>query len=482
MIDIFEFSFSLHQILTGFLCLFFLYFAWKDQRANTYDKFPTIQLRFLLPSFFVLFVGVFIYLNNYWGYEGIFLSIEFALLVILSVFDTKFAVAFFIYVMISRPWETYVNDMMLSFPRDVFFLVVFSFVFHKAIRKRFYFQWNSASLMLFLFAVWMFFSVVTSSDVSNGLRNYIDLFTKGVLVYFLIVNVVDRKEYVAPIQIAMVIGIFEKACISLYKTFFLESVAAGQRLTSTGILENSNDIAAILILGIPLTSYFFRTRDNKWLVRAISLFIFFLYSILVWKAKSRGALLGVGSLMASYYWIRAKDKKKAMILLGVFGLVLFGLIKSIKRDSSDLEGSTNNRIIYWKSAINMGIRKPIFGVGYNGYNRHFAEYAVGSIGSEGKNRTVHSNWLLPLAEGGIPAFIFYMAFWFYGFRAAYRLRFLHPEYILAIVAYGTTITFLSHTYLLYPYILLGLTISTEQFYSKDELLEENRLIMDNGAI
>lgn len=469
MNNILDFTFSLHQILTGLLCLFFLYFAWKDQRAKTFDSFPTVSVQVLLPSFFVLLVALFVYLNNYWGMEGLFLSIEFSLLIILSLFDTKFAVAFFIYILISRPWETYVNDMTLSIPRDIFFLVVFSFIVHKVIRKRFYFQWNMASLLLFLFSIWMFFSVVTSNHFAHGMKNYLDIFTKGVLVYFLIVNVIDKKEYVYPIQIAMIIGIFEKAVVSLYKTFFLQDLALGSRLTSVGILENSNDIAAILILGIPFTAYFFRTKTNRWIVGFISVIVFSLYGVLVWKAKSRGAIIGLASLVGCYYWLKAHNKKKAGIILLVFAGLVFGAIKSIKRDSSDLEGSTNNRIIYWKSGINMGIRNPIFGVGYDGYNRYFSEYAVGDIGSEGRNRTIHSNWLLPLAEGGIPAFVFYILFWLYGLRGAYRIRKEHPEYILAIVSYGTTITFLSHTYLLYPYILLGLTISTEQFYRPNQV-------------
>ena len=45
----------------------------------------------------------------------------------------------------------------------------------------------------------------------------------------------------------------------------------------------------------------------------------------------------------------------------------------------------------------------------------------------------------------------------------------HPEFILAMLSYGTAITFLSHTYMLYPYILLGLTVASGQFYLKEEV-------------
>ena len=42
------------------------------------------------------------------------------------------------------------------------------------------------------------------------------------------------------------------------------------------------------------------------------------------------------------------------------------------------------------------------------------------------------------------------------------------EYLMGIAGYGMAITFLSHTYMLYPYILLGLTVASGQFYMKQD--------------
>lgn len=459
-----EFAFSLYQISGGLICLFFLYFAWKDIHAKTFDYLRKVNVAIVVPSILVTAVGLFFYLNHYWGNFGLFLTIEFTVLIILSIYDTKYAVSFFIYILISRPWEYFNNDLMLSMPRDIFYLVIASFIGHKLIRKRFYFQWNAASASLVFFGLWMFFSVVVSPHFSWGMKQFQEIFIKGLAVYILIVNVIDKKDYIYPIQIAMIMGIFEKAAVGVYKIYFVTEGAVTTRLTSVGILENSNDIAAILILAIPFTILFFRGLRNKYVITSIGTLIFIFYGILIWKAQSRGALLGLGSLVACWYWLKDVNKKRSFIILVLMGVITFGFMNIIKRNASDLEGSSSNRKIYWKSGINMAVRNPLFGVGYAGFNLHFPAYAMGDIGSEGKNRTIHSNWLLPLAEGGFPAFISYMLLWLLALRSAYRIRHDHPEYLLAIISYGTTITFLSHTYLLYPYILLGLTVATEQFY------------------
>ena len=114
----------------------------------------------------------------------------------------------------------------------------------------------------------------------------------------------------------------------------------------------------------------------------------------------------------------------------------------------------------------MAVRNPLFGVGYGGYMEKLSEYANGNVGTEGSKKTIHSTWLLALAETGFVGFFFFMGTWFITLKAAWRMKDEHPEYLLALVSYGTAVTFLSHTYMLYPYILIGLTIAHGQFYKK----------------
>ncbi len=73
--------------------------------------------------------------------------------------------------------------------------------------------------------------------------------------------------------------------------------------------------------------------------------------------------------------------------------------------------------------------------------------------------TAHSSWVLALGEGGFAALFLFASLWIYGAFAAWKIRLDQPEYFLGIAGYGMAITFLSHTYLLYPYILLALVIT-----------------------
>jgi O-antigen ligase len=403
-----------------------------------------------------------------WGSLGVILSFAFSLLITLSIFDPKYAVSFFIFLLISRPWEIFKDQMMASMPRDIFILCFLSFIGHKIIRKRYYFQWNLASCCVLFFALWTFFSIIPSDHMVSGLINYDEIFIKGIIVYFLIVNVVDKKEFIFPIQSALVLGITEKAIMSFYSSFVLGKVSDGDRLTSIGLMENSNDIAAIMILVIPFTLVFLKNISSKIIKYTLGALVFSFYFYLIWHSKSRGAILGIGSLAITWFWLKATNKKLAIIIVIIGAIVSFGLMSMIKRNAEDVEGSTNNRKIYWTAAVNMAIRHPLFGVGYDGYPLNLNMYTDGHVGTEGQHKTAHSTWLLCMAETGIVGFIFYIGIWIFSIRSAWAMRVEHPEFLLAIVSYGTAITFLSHTYLLYPNILLGLTVAVGQFYMKND--------------
>lgn len=467
-----DFLFTLHQFIISTLCLFFMYFAWRDQAAGTFDKLSHVSIKIIAPLLIGIFIGLYFLLLKEWISGGVVLPLAFALLITLSIFDPKYAVSFFIFLLISRPWEILKDQMMSGMPRDIFILCFLSFIGHKIIRRRFYFQWNLASAMVLFFAIWTFFSIIPSGNVVGALIDYNEIYIKGIIVYFLIVNVVDKKEFILPIQSALVLGITEKALMSFYNTIVMGIVSDGDRMTGIGILENSNDIAAIMILVIPFTLAFLKEVRPKILKYFLGVAVFAFYFFLIWQSRSRGAILGVGTLAVAWFWLQAINKKTASFIV-VIGLALsIGAMSLIKRDAGDIEGSTNNRKIYWTAAVNMGIRHPVFGVGYTGYPLNLLTYTNGHVGTEGKHKTAHSTWLLAFAETGIIGFTFYMGIWGFAMKSAWALRFAHPEFLLGILSYGTAITFLSHTYMLYPYILLGMTVASGQFYMKSTVEDE----------
>jgi len=474
--------FIINQFTTALLCLFFVYFLWRDYSSKNDSLFKRVSPTIIIPALLSMFAVLFIYFLNNFGLEAFFLAFSFAMALTFSVLDPKYAVSFFIFLLISRPWENFHNELMLSMPRDTFFVCFLSFAGHKILRRQFFFEWSASTALLLAYACWTFFGAVLSGQSSIALHEFSEVFVKGIIAYILIVNVIDREEVILPVQAALILAVSEKAAISFYKSYILGIVADGGRLTSVGILENSNDIAAILILGIPFLVMFFKDLGNKAISIFLSLLVSGVFVALIWESKSRGAVLALGALVVAAIWLRARNKRIAtmVMVLGAVGMV--GLMSTVKRDSKDLDGSTNNRIIYWKAGINMGVRNPLFGVGLAGYNRNLLQYAEGHVGSEGKNKTIHSTWLLALAESGIPGFLFYCSMWPLALMAAYRIRENHPEYFLSIVSYGLAITFLSHTYMLYPYILLAMTVASSKLgHRKEEVSYLSDVTLGSGV-
>jgi O-antigen ligase len=110
----------------------------------------------------------------------------------------------------------------------------------------------------------------------------------------------------------------------------------------------------------------------------------------------------------------------------------------------------------------MAIKNPVFGVGYEAYEENFERYAT-EILFEWGHRTAHNSWILALAELGLIGFLLYIAIYVTSIQSAIRIFETSPEFLTALAGYGAAMTFLSHTYLLYPYFLFGLVGAARRF-------------------
>ena len=457
------FIINTHQVFIGLLLLSFVTFFVVVDGPVIKENWSTNSKKFLLILFPTLAGGLFLNLLGTWGEEGFFFAVEFSILIILSIINPKYAISFLVFLLLSRPWETYDNQLMASMSRDVSYLAMISIVVNKLYNKNFYIRFNMGTFLIIAFGVWLFLSAFFSNHQSLGISKFMEVFTKAVIVFILIQNSLETEKDAVLVKLALIFSILEKGFISFYQSYMtpktgLEEV--GERLQSIGFLSNSNDIAAIFVLVIPLVVYFIlksKIRPFNWIFGLIT---FISLSYLVWESQSRGAVLAIAAIIGAWFFLKI-NKVKYLILVITFAVVGgLGVISLMNRSAGDLEGSTSNRIIFWKAGANMAIRNPIFGVGYWGFNDNFSSYAIdGDLGTEGKNMTAHSSWVLALSEGGFMSLGLFVSLWGYSLYRGWLMRKLHPEYFLAIVGYGVAITFLSHTYLLFPYIILSLVVT-----------------------
>jgi len=115
----------------------------------------------------------------------------------------------------------------------------------------------------------------------------------------------------------------------------------------------------------------------------------------------------------------------------------------------------------------MAVRNPIVGVGFNAYPLRFEEY-VDSSKVESKLRTAHSMWVLGLAETGFVGLACLIVLFLGSFGRVFRIRQHEPGLFVAFAGYFAAASFLSHTYLLHPYILAGIGVSAALAVTKTD--------------
>ena len=472
MNELYHLILSTHQSLLVGMCLAFSFYLLQDLNQ---DSGMSLKIKRYLALFFIMFtIGVYGLFFYEWGEEGLFFAIAFSILVTFSVIHPKYAIGFLVFLFLSRPWETYDNQMMSSVPRDISYLTIISMIGHKLLKRQYYFRFNAGTFLILGFSIWIFLSAFFSQHSDEALLKYEEVFSKGIILFLLIQNCLETETDMLPVKTGFVLAILEKCFVSLYKANLMDLPTivedANARLESVGILSNSNDIASIFVLAIPFAVFFIIKTNLKPFNWLIALGTSLVMGLLVWQTASRGALLGVFAIFGTYVLIKIKSRKNLILVLALSLVATIGSFSLMNRDSSDVEGSTSNRILYWKAGLNMAVRNPVLGVGFWGFPKNLQAYAPeGNVGTEESHMTAHSSWVLALAEGGFTALFLFASLWLYAGFAAWKIRLTQPEYLLGIAGYGMTITFLSHTYMLFPYILLALVITHYQI--------ENQLVI-----
>jgi len=83
-----------------------------------------------------------------------------------------------------------------------------------------------------------------------------------------------------------------------------------------------------------------------------------------------------------------------------------------------------------------------------------ADYSTESL-EESSKMTAHNSWILVFAELGIIGLLLFSGICFYCGFSAWKIYSTSPEFLLSLAGYGVTILFLSHSYLIYPYLLFA---------------------------
>ena len=171
-----------------------------------------------------------------------------------------------------------------------------------------------------------------------------------------------------------------------------------------GMLEDNNDFALALNMGLPFLAQIGASEKNKvlkrWFYAIVPLQI-----LTVLMTHSRGGLLALIALALVLLW-RSKNRVAGFTLLFVAGIIslplmpdeFFDRMGTIKNYEED--GSALGRLAAWKTAINMAVSNPILGVGLSRFKASYMQYASGF--EHETARATHNAYLQIWAECGRP--------------------------------------------------------------------------------
>ena len=451
--DIFTADFAVGQLLTAVLLAILAINVISFVRYYFPKKLDT---NFAVMTFIAMIVSgcYFYYFSTVVTYSQFFVGVAISLSLGLCVMHPAIAISTLVSYLILRPWELLENEDLAVLPRTLLLLFLISLIVNYFQKGKIKLNLSKFQFLIIALGAWVYVSTIFSGEIVETQTYFFDNYFKSIIVAVFIFQSIKTEEDYRTLTNSIVTAVLGVSVFALVYTYF---IVGADRLEGRGAVQNANDLAALLIFIFPLSlKSILKGKFNlpEWTVSAVLMAIMMLGVI---KAQSRASYISLLLMGMTFFFYHFRHHKAALIKLAVAAIIGFGILSqlSLGRDSSDLDESRMNRLGYWQAGISMAIRHPMLGVGYNLYPKHFGSYGAADF-TEGGKRTAHSSFVLLVAEAGFPALLLFLVLLFQAAIRAWNLFPKAPELLLMVVGYGICMVFLSHTYILYPYILLGL--------------------------
>lgn len=227
-----------------------------------------------------------------------------------------------------------------------------------------------------------------------------------------------------------------------------------KRIRSIGFLNDPNDFAQALLVALPLLAHFWRPGGG------LRNFIFvvipgILLLVTIYLTHSRGALVGI--LALALLWIYQRFGKGVAFAGVVIVSAAVMIAKLATVGSSSLDLSSYGRIDAWGVGLELLKAQPLLGAGYNFFTEH-------------NELTAHNSFVLCFSELGLIGYFFWLAILIITVAQLAKIfrngREAGEEddasrwaltLMYALLAFLATSFFLSRTYVITLYLLLGMS-------------------------
>ena len=325
-----------------------------------------------------------------------------------------------------------------------------------------------------LCVVGILLAVVASHAQHMYLGGVIDsgtLFLKTIVYYGLLVTIVNSPSRMRGIMLTVAICATTMVTLCVLDFFEIfdfefiqhlddfdgitddEEVKTVLRMRGTGIFQDPNDLASVIVLAGVLCAYFLMEKSFAWLRFGWLIPMSMLLTGLI-CTKSRGGLLATA--MAGLTLIILRYGGKVAVAASIFGACLLPLIAG-RQTEVDLEGGTGqDRIQLWRDGFD-ALKSPdlFFGVGQSNY----AEYA---------GLVAHNSYIHAYVELGVIGGTFFFGCFFFAAIQLYRmvripdgivnedLLRMRPYIVAMLVGWGTSLFSLSRCYVVPTYLVFGI--------------------------
>lgn len=372
--------------------------------------------------------------------------------------------------------------------------------------------------LMFAYLAAALMSTLLSADVESSALALGVFLSEGLLLYFLIVNVIRSSAMLRQVVWALLIAGAVMGAISLWQEttrnydnplgglaqvnqvgFGVGTDIAGKvvRPRLAGPVGEQNRYAQVLVVLVPLGLFrFWGERRRLLQVAAAVCTLLIISGILL--TFSRGAFVALAGLfltMAALRYIRVRD----LVVVGLTIVLLIGIVAPqaiIRLDSlagvvallnsqeGDADGAIVGRATSNLAALKVFLDYPLAGVGPGQYFRRYSQEYANDLGLRrfDSRRRAHNLYFETAADLGIVGFSAFMAVigatLFPLWRLRRRLRETRPElanvaasFFLSVVGYLYTGVFLQLSYERYFWILLALAAVAAAVIRQDAAAE-----------
>ncbi len=390
--------------------------------------------------------------------EDVLIGIALGAGITLSFLHPVVAVVFFIANLLGRPWELFESNFLMNIlPRLLAVVALISWIVGRFQRRKMPFVWTRGLTVFSLMFLWFIISTQISPNSDDNLSDLFKPFFPVYVVCYLLVTFIDTPAALSLLKRVIGLAITSIISIAMVVTvgdpLFHEKAL---RLEGIGLAGNSNDLAALAVMAIPFLLVPTIDRLKKKTIKFIDLICLSILGLGLLLTQSRAGVGALAGVFLLYLFLVSKSRWKLMgwLTLTLPAVVVLAMKVTSQRDASDLEGSSDSRMGYILAGLKMLRANPLFGVGVGNYPKFYDKYAVTFL--EGGLRTAHSTWMLIAAEAGPIGLVLFSVLFFNAVKKAWKMRQSSPELIMAIIGYGIPMSVLSHSYTLFPYLMIFL--------------------------